>query len=181
MNGALTIQIVDGAAAGGVIEATVPTAAGGYRLKKDSTSQGRQLAQYTVFWHHPNHLCIADSGWTKTPPLDVVSDVSQLVPAAGSADPNGVLMVGNNGELIGGQLGSSSTYTSYNGVEVLVTSTYSADGVTKTYRCKVTSATCVAGTVLYTTLLGFGSLEAGDRQLGNRSRVGRLGWRELVR
>ena len=175
MNGALAIQVVAGGTATSDVEATVPAAAGGYRLKKTSTSQAKQLAQYTSFWHHPNGKCIADSGWTMTPPADPVSSAKSKAPAAGSADPNGLFMVGVNGELIGGQLGSTSTYTSYNGVEVLVIRTFDATGVTQVLKDKAT------GAVLNTTLLAWGTLTASDKQSGQRARTGRLGWRELVR
>lgn len=175
MNGALTIQVVAANTANSAIEATLPSAAGGYRLKKDSTSQGKQLAQYTTFWHHPNGKCIDDSGWTKAPPADTVSNATSKAPAAGSADPTGLFMVGTNGELIGGQLGSTTTYQSFNGVEVLVIRTFDANGVTQTLKNKAT------GAVVDITLLPWGTLTASDKQSAQRARLGRLSWRELVR
>jgi hypothetical protein len=133
------------------------------------------LAQYTTFWHHPNGKCIADLGWTMTPPADPVSSSKSKLPDVGAADPNGAFMVGDNGELVGGQLGTTTSYTMFNGVEVLVIFTVDANGVTRILKNKAT------GAVVDTTLLGWGSIVASDKQTGTRAKVGRLGWRELVR
>ena len=63
MNGALTIQIIKATTPDSAIKlenAAYP--AMGYRLKSDATSQSNQLAQYTMFWHHPNGKCYGDVG-----------------------------------------------------------------------------------------------------------------------
>lgn len=172
MNGALTIQVVSGNTPASAVEATVPSDAGGYRLKKDTTSQGNQLAQYTMFWHHPNGKCIADSGWTKTPPNDTVSDATPKTPAAGSGDPKGTFMTGTFGDA--GNLGGGTTVkVMYNGEEVIVNYSYGDNGVTQTiYRPNGTTIVTVSESSV---------IVKGDVNSQKSLRTGRLGWQELVR
>ena len=72
MNGALTIQVVKATTPDSAVELNV-------RGRPDdglSPQEGRtrrksnQLAQYTIFWHHPNGKCVGDAGWVKNPPQD---------------------------------------------------------------------------------------------------------------
>ena len=180
MNGALTFQVVKSNTPGSAVEATVPADAGGYRLKKDATSQGNQLAQYTSFWHHPNGLCTGDAGWTKAPPPDTSTRSGGSTPAAGSGDPKGSFTSGSFGDL--GSIGGGTTsIVTYNGVEVLVTRSYSDRGVEQVIRTRYASSSVPAGTVLSTTLSPTGSVERTEGQKGNRPKLGRLGWQELLR
>ena len=174
MNGALTFQVVKSTTPSTAVEAAVPAAAGGYRLKKDAASQANQLAQYTAFWHHPNGLCTGDAGWTKAPPPDPVSNASTKVPATGSGDPKGAFTVGTFGE-IGSIAGGPTTVVTYNGVEVVVTRTFNDTGVTQVIRDKVT------GVVLSTTTSPYGSEQVGPRSNFTPAKLGRLSWQELVR
>ena len=173
MNGALTFQVVKSTTSASDVEATVPADAGGYRLKKNASSQNNQLAQYTSFWHHPNGLCTGDAGWTKAPPPDTSAASSGSTPAAGSGDPKGGFTSGSFGDLgsIGG--GTTSVMT-YNGVEVLVTRTYTDRGVEQVIRD-------TSGRLISTTVSQFGSAERTEGQTGRRPKLGRLGWQELLR
>lgn len=86
-NGALLIQVIDASVTDADIQLNVANRPElGYRLK-DSSLSGKLLAEYTMFWHHPNDKCMADSGWTRTPPEDPHSDATPATPAAGSTDP----------------------------------------------------------------------------------------------
>jgi hypothetical protein len=175
MNGALTFQIVKSTTPASAVEATVPSAAGGYRLKKDTTSQGNQLAQYTSFWHHPNGLCIADSGWTKAPPPDTVSDANAKTPAAGSGDPKGTFISGEFGELGSIAGGTTTVVTNSDGAEVVVTREMTNDGVMERVCLKASPSTCSTTTALRGSTVTEGAI------LGARAKLGRLSWQELVR
>jgi hypothetical protein len=173
MNGALAIQIVMGTTPGSAVEATLPASAGGFRLKKDTTSQAYQLAQYTTFWHHPNGLCTGDAGWTKTPPPDPVSDATPKTPAAGSGDPTGSFLSGSFGST-GTISGGTTTVVTYNGIEVTMTRTFTGTSVDQTLRD-------ASGTVISHTVSSYGEVVEGRRLDQNLLRTGRLGWREQVR
>jgi hypothetical protein len=133
-----------------------------------------QLAQYTTFWHHPNGLCIADAGWTKTPPPDLAPSTATATPAAGSGDPKGSFVTGEYGETSGVGGGTSSVLT-YNGIEVIVTRTISDTGVTQTMTRRDN------GQVINTSVSPWGLVGASDRQNSTRPRTGRLGWQEVIR
>jgi hypothetical protein len=176
MNGALTFQLVKSTTPATAVEATVPSAAGGYRLKKDTTSQANQLAQYTSFWHHPNGKCIADSGWTKAPPPDTVSDATAKTPAAGSGDPKGTFTSSTSGSLGSIAGGTTTTVTDSNGVEVLVSFERGADGSWTKIVCTKSNPTDCTRTASTP-----GTAETAGVNEGVRAKLGRLGWQELVR
>jgi hypothetical protein len=139
MNGALTMQIVKATTSASQVEqSTAGDAKMGYRLKKDTTSQAQQLAQYTMFWHHPNSPCTDEPGWTKTPPPISESGTTKAeTPARGADDPKGAFLTGAGALSTGSDSGSNpvptigSTNTIYNGVEAVSTTTY--DSSTDTY------------------------------------------------
>lgn len=62
--------------------------ANGSRVKA-SLIKDYVLAEFVVFWHHPNDLCDGDSGWTMTPPLDTTpaDPTVNLQSPPGSGDP----------------------------------------------------------------------------------------------
>jgi len=194
MNGALTLQIVRSDTPGSAVQPNVAgDATMGYRLKSDKTSQGKQLAQYTMFWHHPNKICFNDAGWTASPPPDPDKGNKSKPRAAGSSDPTGSFWGAT------GSGGSSTTTvstsvwresTTYNGVEAYVEMTYNpATGVyTRTIIDRAT------GRVLQTDTYaagGGGTSGAGTRvgsdlknsnaQASDRPRLGRLSWQEILR
>jgi hypothetical protein len=205
MNGALTLQIVKNNTPSTAVELnqTAEGALMGYRLKKDSTSQAFQLAQYTMFWHHPNKICYGDAGWTKIPPADTVSDAKAGTPAAGSDDPKGSFLsgfTGGGGSIgggtggtgggtggtgggtggTGGTSGGSTTTTTYNGVEVTVVTVYDPekDEYVRTIRKKSD------GTVLKTEVFKDNpdsKIEESDKITAKRPRLGRLSWQEIIR
>ncbi|MCX7107340.1 MAG: PilC/PilY family type IV pilus protein [Methylococcales bacterium] len=45
------------------------------------------LAEYTIYWHHPNGKCYGKSGWVADAPEDTISDAVAKTKATGSADP----------------------------------------------------------------------------------------------
>ena len=114
MNGALTIQLVKELTPDSAVQLNV---AGdplmGYRLKNDATSQGYQLAQYTMFWHHPNGKCYGDVGWVKNPPEDLSGTPGASATAApGAADPKDGAFGGSGGAVgSGGGLGGRKRLT----------------------------------------------------------------------
>ncbi len=86
-NGAFTIQVVKDTVTGADLEPNGPGNPAGYgwRLKIDKMSL--ILAEYTVFWHHPNGKCYGDSGWVKNPAGDSSAGKKVARAAAGSTDP----------------------------------------------------------------------------------------------
>jgi hypothetical protein len=92
-DGALTIQLIKPDTTAAMLEQNNTNAAmtdaeraqWGWRVKAANFSQ--VLAEYTMFWHHPNGKCYADAGWVKNPPLDTSAPGNPTARPAGSADP----------------------------------------------------------------------------------------------
>lgn len=86
-NGALTVQIIKDTTPDSAIEQSVSGKPEyGWRVK--SSFYGTYvLAEYTIFWHHPNGKCYGSSGWSKQPGVDHGSS-SPESKVAGSTDPN---------------------------------------------------------------------------------------------
>lgn len=181
MNGALTIQVVKATTPDSAVEYSVagdPTM--GYRLKKDATSQANQLAQYTIFWHHPNKKCYGDAGWVKNPPQDTSgSDAKVAAAAPGADDPKAGLFgdpggVSGGGGTGGGSVGgptSTVTYTFADGSSVTQTTTQNADG-----SVTVTRVYSYGGTESFTI-----PPNSGGKQADTRAKTGRVSWREMIR
>lgn len=87
-DGAITVQIVDASVSDSDVQLSVVAHPElGYRLKSGTSMTSKLIAEYTIFWHHPNGQCMTDSGWTKTPPQDATSSATPGVVAIGSSDP----------------------------------------------------------------------------------------------
>jgi len=181
MNGALTIQIVKATTLDSAVELNMPgDPTMGYRLKKDATSQANQLAQYTIFWHHPNKACYGDAAWVKNPPEDLdASDAKAATPAPGSADPKDG-QFGSGGGAVSGDGGGASSgagpsstviYTFADGSFVTQTTTVNADGsvtVTRVYSSGETTS-------------NNGGAGSGGDQGDARPKTRQLSWREMIR
>jgi len=142
------------------------------------------LAEYNVYWHHPNGKCYGDAGWTKTPGPDNGS-TAKVDPATGSTDPQ-------IGELGAGAGTISSITTTTVGDVTTTVLTYSS-GLTATI---VRTANRTNGqldgsvTIVTTDTLGVitrhtiaspkGSVRSGGDERGLQARTGRISWRELV-
>ena len=173
MDGAFTVQVVDASATGSDVKANTPSDAGGYRLKDSTSGRRLLLAQYTAFWHHPNGKCKTAVGWTMAPPPASSGANQSTTRPAGTADPTGDFESGVAGGIAGGS--GSTTVKSYLGItEVTVTRTIDASGVRQLL-------TNTSGTVVSDTRSNFGTPQKSDLQQGQRARLGRLGWKEIVR
>jgi hypothetical protein len=182
MNGALTIQIIKDTTPDSAIrlESTSGDPKFGYRLKSDATSQANQLAQYTIFWHHPNGKCYGDAGWGTTAAIaypDKAGLPSALTPAPGSDDPaDGSFTNTGGGTTSGGTQGGTPSGT---GTQITL-----PDGTVVTQYVVVnkdgsTTVTIVGpdGTTTVETLPpGKGPIQ-GDARI----RSGRQAWKPVVR
>jgi hypothetical protein len=91
-NGALTIQLIEHDTPASAIQINGPDARYGWRVKTTGVpTLFRQyvLAEYTVFWHHPNGKCYGQSGWVPDPPEDYEGKASFEAGAPGNQDPRG--------------------------------------------------------------------------------------------
>ncbi|NHZ91327.1 hypothetical protein F2P45_20240 [Massilia sp. CCM 8733] len=97
-NGALTLQIVSANITQDDIELNV---AGqpklGYRLKKDryEASSGKLIAEYLIYWHHPEVRCMTDGTYNMAPPVTTKLAGAPAIPgksAEGAKDPKGVFV-----------------------------------------------------------------------------------------
>lgn len=96
-NGAITWQVIKSDTPASAIQMNVTGRPDlGYRLK-NSDVPTYLLAEYTVFWHHPNGYCYHEAGWTQSPPQDSTSDAKSQTPAPGSADPADGSFSGDDG------------------------------------------------------------------------------------
>ena len=182
MNGALTIQIIKDTTPDSAIrlESTPGNVRFGYRLKNDATSQSYQLAQYTIFWHHPNNKCYGQSGWGTTAAIaypDTASSATASAVAPGSDDPTGGLFSGTGGSVSGTGTGSvtgptsTTTYTFADGSTVTQTTTRNPDGsitVTRVYSYGGTDSFVIPPS-------------SGGKQADTRAKTGRVSWREMIR
>lgn len=176
MDGAFTIQVVNASANASHVLALGEGAgaAGGHRLSDDATSRALLVAQYTAFWHHPNGKCMLQSGWTMAPAADTSAPGKASKPAAGSDDPKGSFYSGVFGNAAGG-VGAVEIKHFVGGVEVLVARSFDANGIRQVLTNKAN------GTVLSDARSDFGTAQRTDLQRAERARLGRLGWKEIVR
>jgi hypothetical protein len=184
MNGALTIQLIKYDTPDSAIELNVASDPKmGYRLKKDLTSQKYQLAEYTIFWHHPNGKCYGDTGWGTTQAIayqDYAGSATAMTRAPYSTDPKDGTFGSSTGGTTtgGGTTGTGST----SGTSTTTTITL-ADGTVVTQ----TITTNTDGSVTV-TLVGPDGTETftlppqtGGQEKDNRIKSGRLSWKELIR
>lgn len=211
-NGALTLQLVKDTTPNSAIELNDPQGRPeyGWRVKKQFYDD-YVLAEWTLFWHHPNGLCYGSAGWTKAPGPDNGS-TTPVTPAAGSTDPK-------IGDLSGGGGAVTSTVTTVStdaaGNQVIRTVITYANGTTATIvRTHVLGVYVLGNDVVLSngTTLTAGGLErgvtliqttdalgnattdvvapttgctgagcAGGNQRGDRARTGRVSWHEIVR
>lgn len=208
-NGALTLQVIDPSVTSADVELNV---AGrpelGYRLRPDKI-RSKLIAEYLIYWHHPNNKCMGDDGWTRSPPQDTVSDAREGTPARGSDDPVGVFRPGSgvppaagapgstpvSGGTTGGIGSTPGEAMPSNPAPVVVTN---ADGSTTT--TTVTYTALASGGYVETTTVtrapanvqisigivtGGAVSETGIINTGgidrNADTLGRINWRELKR
>jgi len=206
-NGALTVQIIKATTPQAAIEENV---AGrpeyGWRVKSSYFSN--VLAEFIVYWHHPNAMCFGStgswaqenndnlawnttelmngSGWKKDVPQDTAETSSSVnrTPASGSTDPKlGAL---------GGSCANQSTGTVTTGNVTVTTSNCTASGTT-TLIYRITRTTNNNGTVTVLTELADGTsttevianaggnVKTGGDERGLQARTGRISWHELIR
>lgn len=107
-NGALTVQIISTSVTDSEIQLNVAGRPDlGWRLTATAAANSaKKLAEFTIFWHHPNGRCSNDADWIKNPPLDsAASSTKTTTPAAGSSDPT-VSVSGTSGDGSGNGGGS---------------------------------------------------------------------------
>lgn len=186
-NGALTIQIIDPSVSDSDIQLNV---AGdpkmGYRLKA-SSMKAKLLAEYTLFWHHPNNLCMGDAGWTKSPPQDSSKSTAIAGVKAENGDPVGVFggaSTGTGSDPVLTPGTTTTTVTNANGSQttttvVIVANTSGGYTITTTVTTVPASMLdnntgIVTGGAVGTT----GRIDVGGIDK-NAANLGRITWREL--
>lgn len=181
MDGAFTVQIVDHNTSASEVLAIPAANGGGFRLQDTNGARNRLLAQYSTFEHHPNDRCRFTSGFTFTPPANNSPPGDTETRASGSDDPRGsfyntvINTGGGSGGGGGGGTGSGGIVTHFfNNVQVTVERIFSENGVQQILRN-------TSGTVVSNTSSSVGSTQRSDLQQAERARLGRLGWREVLR
>lgn len=179
-NGALTIQLIRADTPASAIELNLEGRPEyGWRVK-NANFEAYVVAEYTVFWHHPNLKCYGDAGWVKAPPEEARSTLGGLTPAPGSEDPK-----------IGSFSATSaivSITTTVSG-NVVTTVTAYADKTTKTVTKTVNNDGTVTivtqnpdGTSTTVTVANLkGQAAAGGNEKGTQAKTGRISWSELLR
>ncbi|MBZ2209391.1 pilus assembly protein [Massilia soli] len=184
-NGALTVQVVDAAVTDADIQLNV---AGkpelGYRLKAGSM-KSKLVAEYLIYWHHPNNKCMADTGWTRSPPQDDgESDAMPGVWAPGEDDPKGVFRAG------AGEQASvvpapppATSVTNADGSTTITTVVHTALAgggytVTTTVRTIPPQLTGSTGIVTGGAVGSGGEIDTGGINK-SAANLGRINWREL--
>ena len=85
-NGGIGLQLIKPDTPHSALELAGPDVKYGWRVKQ-SEFTNYVLAEYTSYWHHPNHICYGDEGWIPDPPEDFEADTNVQARAEGSADP----------------------------------------------------------------------------------------------
>jgi type IV pilus assembly protein PilY1 len=185
-NGALVVQIVDADIADSDIQLNVAGRPDlGYRLK-DASFSSKVIAEYLIYWHHPNNLCYGATGWTMKPPEDASKPTAVPgKPAIGSDDPAGEFKPGT-GEGSGAPAPVNPAplvVKNADGTTTTTTVTYTANaagGYTKTTVVSIQSA---AGSGAGDILTGGAVNNEGVINTGginkNAAQLGRINWREL--
>lgn len=184
-NGALTIQLIKSTTPASALQLNV---AGDprYGWQVNPLKSGKTypyygayvLAEYTIFWHHPNKKCFNDTGWDPSPDPDLSpTSATAKTRAPGSDDPRfGTFGVGDPDDIL-------SITTTVNGNVITTVILY--DDYT-TYTRTVTNHPDGTQTIVEvfrdgttkTTEVGHGSLDTAEEEVTGKPR--RLNWRELV-
>ncbi|MCC6072118.1 pilus assembly protein [Massilia sp. GCM10020059] len=186
-NGALTVQVVDASVTDAEIQMNVSGRPElGYRLKPGAL-KAKLVAEYLIYWHHPNNKCMADTGWTKTPPQDDgESDALPGVWAPGEDDPRGVFRAGS------GESASvvpppppTTTVTNPDGSTTITTVVHTALAgggytVTTTVRTIPPQLSGSSGIVTGGAVGSGGEIDTGGINK-SAANLGRINWRELQR
>ena len=186
-NGALTIQLIDPSVTDADIQLNVALHPElGYRLKPTSMKT-KLIAEYTLFWHHPNNLCMSDTGWIKNPAQDSSASDAVAGTKAENGDPSGVFGGADNGTgsnpvLTPGT--TTTTVTNANGSQTTTTVVIVANvsgGYTVTTTVTTVPASALAtstGIVTGGAVGTTGRIDTGGIDK-NAATLGRITWREL--
>jgi hypothetical protein len=180
-NGALNFIVVKSTTPASALELNV---AGkpeyGWRVKRADWNAW-VLAEYTVFWHHPNGKCYTSgSGWTQAPPQDFDDNGGKTsTPASGSDDPKDGDFGGTAGTVVSTTTTTNdnvtTTVTTYaDGSVVTIVTTTNADG------SKTVVTTNADGSTTTITLSPTGLISGADES-SLQPKTGRISWREMYR
>lgn len=147
------------------------------------------LAEYTIYWHHPNNKCYGKSGWVADAPEDTISDAVAKGPASGSADPkdgifgSGLAVSSTTTTKSGGGSttsgGTTTTTINYaDGTHATTTIVNNGDGTittTTTLRDNTSSSQTTGGA----TTAGSSSIIKGAEEVKSSETTGRQSWWEI--
>lgn len=184
-NGAMTWQVVKSDTPQSALTMNVAGRPDlGWRVQ-DNLMTTWVLAEYTLFWHHPNGKCTRDAGWTDEPPQDTSPpDASKFqTKAAGSADPA-------DGDFTTGPGGGTTTVTVNGNVTTIKTTnpdgstrtetrTANADGTTKVVVTSCPPGASGSSCTTTTTLVPAPKSFTGTGGLQKASQYGRMSWRDV--
>jgi hypothetical protein len=187
-DGALVIQIIkDGTPADALMLNVPGDPKYGWRVKPNDATfpyfTAYVLAEYTVFWHHPNGKCYGDAGWVQNAPQDFQGAATAQTPAVGSSDPkDGIFGAG------GGSPTSPTVVKVVTNNDGSTTTTYSDGTVVITYPDGSTKTTLPDGTVVWSipgvdtggVVSSIGGIELGGVTTPPEI-LGRINWRQLGR
>jgi len=182
--GALTVQIIKDTTPQSALELNDSLGRPEYGWRVRSADNAAYvLAEYTVYWHHPDNGCYGDAGWTKTPAADNGSSTPQS-PAAGSTDPKLGDLSGTSGATVtdvtrvvaGNVVTTTITYSTGAQATITRTETIDADG-----RTTITTETCDAdGNCVTDTVNTDANFIPPTDERGNPAHTGRVSWHELI-
>jgi len=182
--GALTVQIIKDTTPQSALELNDSLGRPEYGWRVRSADNAAYvLAEYTVYWHHPDNGCYGDAGWTKTPAADNGSSTPQS-PAAGSTDPKLGDLSGTSGATVtdvtrvvaGNVVTTTITYSTGAQATKTRTETIDADGHTT-----ITTETCDAdGNCVTDTVNTDANFIPPTDERGNPAHTGRVSWHELI-
>jgi hypothetical protein len=185
-DGALTLQIINAATPASALELNQAAGGAKYGWRVKAANFSHVLAEYTVFWHHPNGACYGDSKWVANPPQDTSeSNAKTKTAATGSSDPkdgsftyavpDNVTVVSITTTVSNSSTGpTTTTVTRYSDdLSSSVSVTDNGDGTETT-----TSTNRGGQTISSRRSVGSLSLKGAEEMLAATRRIN---WREIVR
>jgi len=138
-NGSLTIQLIKPDTPASALELNGPDVTYGWRVMQAYFTD-YVLAEYTSFWHHPNHHCYGEDNWVPDPPEDFDNKDKVEEAAVGSADPRdgafgaGIAIVSVDVSISDDGTTTTTVTTYSDGTEYLKIETRNEDGTTTIYQ-----------------------------------------------
>jgi hypothetical protein len=189
----LTLQLIQSHTPASAVELVV---AGrpeyGWTVKRDQFAS-YVLAEYNIYWHHPNNICFGESGWSKlaTESPETCSGANcnnmqtRTDPYIKTATQINSIVETNTATAVTTVNGGTTTINYSDGYVLTITKTdggtVGVAGGTGAIRVTTTTVTGSDGnSTTQNSVASGGGGSSGARQHTTQAKTGRISWRELI-